>query len=170
MVFAPSARIGVQGMGTTLIEVSIPGEGQFARGVHIAKEHRGDGLASLRANKPRLYNSRHFVEPGQGSTIARDIHIDQTGIHFQDGLDHLVLGVWQIVRQTVVTLAVLMATLVQTSDKDHHISLLGLGHSLSSELSLRTGLIERAAYRHTIVTLDRIANITTSVVTLNIEL
>ena len=151
-------------MGTTLIEVSIPGEGQFARGVHIAKEHRGDGLACLRANEPGLYHSRHLVEPRQGSTIARDIHIHQTGIHLQDGLNHLVLGVWQIVRQTVVTLAVLMSTLVQTSDKDHHIGLFGFLHSLSREFCLRTGLIERTTYSDAIITLDGIAHIATSVV------
>ena len=63
-----------------------------------------------------------------------------------------------------MALTVLMVALVQTSDEDDDISLLSLCHSLSGKFFLRTGLIERTAYCHAIVTLYGVSHITTDVV------
>ena len=164
MILAPNTRIGIESVGTTLIKGSIPREGKLARGIDIAEEDGSNSLTSLRADEPSLYDGRHLVEPRQSSPIAGDVHIDQTRIHLQDGLDDLVLSVWQIVKQAVVTFAVLMIALVQTSDENDDISIFCLFHSLCREFGLRTGLIERTAYGDAVVALDGIANVATSII------
>ena len=68
-----------------------------------------------------------------------------------------------------MTFAVLMITLVQATNEDHHISLTGFLHRLCGELSLRAGLIERTAYGDAVIALDGITDIAPRVVTLNIE-
>ena len=63
-----------------------------------------------------------------------------------------------------MTLTILEVALVKTTEEDDDISLLGFFHSLSSQLSLRTGLAKAATYRHAIKALDGITHIATSVV------
>ena len=86
------------------------------------------------------------------------------GIYLEDGLDHLVLGVWQIVSLAVVSLAVLMVALVESPHKDDHISLTSLLDSLGSKLCLASSLVKRATYGNAVVTLNSIAHVTTNIV------
>ena len=156
-------------MGAALTERCVPGEWQLARWVYVASQYRGDGLASLGADKPGLYHSGHLVNPGQGSSVTRDVYINQAWVYLQDGLNHLVLGVRQIVTLAVVTLAILIVALVQSAHKNHHVGILCLGHSLGSELSLRAGFVERASHFHTVIALNGIAHVTANVIHLGIS-
>ena len=164
MVSAPGAGIGVEGVGTALLQRGVPGEGELARGVHVAEEHGGDGLAGLGADEPGLYDGRHLVDPGQGSAVAGDVDEHQARVHLQDGLDGLVLGVGQIVRQAVVALAVLMVALVQSANEDDDISLTGFLHGLADQLVLGACLVERAPYGDAVVALHGVAHVATGVV------
>ena len=142
MVRAPCAWIAARGVGTALVERGVPGEGQFSGGVDVAEEDAGDGFAGFRTDEPGLEHGWHLREPWEGGRVAGDVHIDQTGIDLEDGLDDLVLGVGQVVRLTVVTLAVLMVALVEATDEDDDIGLLRLGDGFGCELGLRAGLVE----------------------------
>ena len=151
-------------MCATVVETLIPGVRQLTRRINIAKKHIGNGITSLRAEEPCLQNSRYLLGKRHSDGITTDVDIHQTGIDSQECLDEFALTIGQLILLAVVTLTILEVTLVQTSEEDDDISLLGFFHSLSSQLSLRTGLAKAATYRHAIKALDGITHIATSVV------
>ena len=70
MSFAPRAWIGVQSMGTTLLQMSIPRVRQLAAGVYVAQKHRSECFARLRTDEPSLHQSRYAVDPRQFGGIT----------------------------------------------------------------------------------------------------
>ena len=170
MVVAPRTRIGIQGMSTTVLQTLIPGEGQFAGRVHVAHQHRRQGLTGLGTDKPALHDGRHLVEPRHGDSIARDVDIDDVLVDREERLEELILSVRQTILATVVPLTVLIVALVKSTEEDDHIGLLGLGHCLCLQLLGRASLIERAPHGHTVVALDGVTDIATGIGTLDIGL
>ena len=164
MTVAPRTRITTCGMGSALIQVSIPGEGQLTRRIRFAEEDRGDGITCLGTQEPTLNNGRHLIDPRHGHGITADVHIDKTWVYSHKCLDEFVLTVWQLVLVTVVPFTILIVTLVQTADEDHHISLLGFFKSLRLQFCRRACLVKRTSNGNTIETLNRVTDIAAGVI------
>ena len=60
--------------------------------------------------------------------------------------------------------AILIVTLVQTADEDHHISLLGFFKSLRLQFCRRACLVKRTSNGNTIETLNRVTDIAAGVI------
>ena len=81
MTVAPRTWITTRSMGSALIQVCIPGEGQLTRRIRFAEEDRGDGITCLGTQEPTLNNGRHLIDPRHGHSITTDVHIDETRVH-----------------------------------------------------------------------------------------
>ena len=117
------AGVGIQGDGRIVFEPNGEAEGQFARGIHLARENGGQCIPGFRTAVPGLYDRRNVRYPRHGYGIAADQYHDQTAVGPGQLGDELILFVRKVVAATVGGFAVLIVFLVQPAHKDDDVGL-----------------------------------------------
>ena len=163
----PCAGIGVQCMGAHVLEVLVPGERQFARGVSIAHEHAGERVARLAADEPSLHDGGNLVAPGHRHGITRDIDKHDILVGACQCLDQSILTVGQVHRLAVVALGILVVALVQAAEDDDVVGLFGLSHGFGDEGVGTAAVGQRLTSGHAVVVAGGVAHIAAGIVHLD---
>ena len=84
-----------RGVGRYLAAAGREGHGQLARGIHVAEQHRRDGVAVFLPRIPGLHDALHLAEPRHQDGRASVEHHDGVRVGLGDRLDQLVLLIRQ---------------------------------------------------------------------------
>ena len=165
LAFAPDAWEGcfAEAVSSALVQALVPGERQVPAGADVAQQDGCQSCASLAAEEPSLHDSRNLLAPRHADGVAADVDVDGVFVDVGNGGDELFLVVGQVHRLAVVTLAVLIVALVQSSEDNHIVGSLSLLYSLSDEFFGCAVVFEVLPCGDTIVVAACIAHIAASI-------
>ena len=110
------------------------GEREFPGRIHVSAEHIGNCIAGFAAYEPGLHDSGNFVNPGHCDGIAGNIYVNQFGSHLCKCGNKFVLPVREPKAEPVRSFTILMLCFIETSDKNHIISILRSLHRICEHL------------------------------------
>src|SRR3712207_1260719 len=151
LIGPPCAGKGVELVCRHVVEGAGPREGQLTRWVGLSRQHVGDAMTGLGTDEPSLHNGVHTVSPRHGNGVARDIDNDEIAVCLGQSLNHTVLPIGEGIVLSVVSLAVLVVALVESSEEDNVVGLECLGHGVGDKLVGRAALAEVLTARYAVV-------------------
>ena len=103
-------------MGWDIVKSDSPRIRQLARRIGFADKDGGYHITGFTALIPSLYDTGYTLYPWHSHRIARDINKHNVLVNLGQGFYELVLLIRHTIILTVVTLAILIFTLIETAE------------------------------------------------------